>query len=125
MKRLVTALVLLALSFALCFLSDYAVSHQAQRLTEQLEQMQAFLSSDCVEEAKKQAESCAALWENGCFSFFVYLDHDTFAELEYLFPALPDLLATDKQHTAVEICRGIAVLKDMTEHQKLRLGNVL
>ena len=78
-----------------------------------------------MKHAEIQAKQTEALWEKSSLTFFIFLDHQTFSELDILMPMLSEFLLQDKKAVKEQIIRCEGILKDLAAHQQLSLGNIL
>lgn len=125
MRRFLISAIMLLLCLILCTVSYFSITKQADIISRQLSSASEFLLKDDIKQAAEILEQCEKGWEKSHIIFLIYLDHESFSELEYSIPVLAKLLKFDKKITADKIQRCSAVLEDLIEHQKVTVGNIL
>ena len=125
MKRLIVCLLLFAFVITTAAVSTYSVRRNADALIDSLEATVQLINKNAIKKAKRQAEKTQALWEKSSLTFFVFLDHETFSELDILMPMLSEFLSKDQKATKEQLFRCEGILKDLTAHQTLSVGNIL
>ena len=125
MKRFIISAVLLLLCLVICTVSYFAVINKAEEISKLLASASDALLESNLQKAEKSIDQCEKSWDKSHVTFLVYLDHQSFSELEYTIPVLSELLKFDKDIAAEKIQRCTAVLDDLIDHQKVTLGNIL
>ena len=124
MRRFVLCLILFALVFAICTVSTVSVKKNAGTLYDKLTvALDALLHGDLTA-AGAEITKCEAYWKNSGLPFFVYLDHNTFNELEYLIGSISIFVPTNPRLAAEQIQRCRAILKNMMDQQIVNAENV-
>lgn len=125
MRRFALCLILFALVFAICTVSTVSVKKSAVELDDRLSMaMDALLRGDLYA-AGTETAACESCWENSSLPFFVYLDHNTFNELEYLIESISIFVPTNPRLAAEQVQRCRAILRNIIDQQKVNAENVL
>lgn len=125
MKRLIVCLFLFAFVITTAAVSSGAIRRQTEALIDSLETCVDLIEKQEKEKAIAQAKQTEALWEKSSLTFFIFLDHQTFSELDILMPMLSEFLLQDRKAAKEQIFRCEGILKDLAAHQQLSLGNIL
>ncbi len=124
MRRFFLCLVLLALSLVICAVSRFTVDRNAGKLYEQVNEALSLVLDDRIEDAKETVEACRSAWKNSSLPFFVYLDHGSFAELEYQLDSVSVFLDSNQELAAEQLQRCRVILADIMEQQKIKPENI-
>ena len=124
MRRFVLCLILFFLVLAICTASTVTVCKNAGALHDELtDALDALMEGD-LSAAKTKADACARYWDESCLPFFVYLDHNTFNELEFLITSIPVFVTAYPRLAAEQVQRCRAVLKNIMDLQKVNAENI-
>ncbi len=125
MKRLFVCLLLFAFVFSTAAVSTVCVRRSAGSLIDSLECTVKLINENKIQKATAQAKQTEKLWNKSSLTFFVFLDHETFSELDILMPMLSEFLSKDQKAAKEQLFRCEGILKDLTAHQRLSPGNIL
>lgn len=125
-KRLICAVVLLALCFSFCALSYFELDKMTTDLIDELEKASTYLKSENTEAAKKQIDAVLNKWEKDKAIMSIFLNHSHLENLSIDIPSIKPLSYKGNEDEAAEIAqRCINSLKEIMEEQKISLANIL
>ena len=124
MKRVIVCFLLLSLIFSAAAVSTICIERRSKALLQELEKTSELINTGAKIEALLQAEQTENVWKQSSLTFFIFLDHQSFSELDIILPMLSEYLAKEKSTANEQLLRCRGILEDLMAHQRLTPGNI-
>ncbi len=126
MKRVVAAFLLLSTAVALAVWSGITYQSKMGGLEKLLEDLVICAQNGSDEEIKLQSEKLTAEWKNSSELLHSLVVHEGMDDLEETITSLPLLLEHSTKEEFIKACiEAINLIKNLTESERLNIGNIL
>lgn len=126
MKRVVAAFLLLSAAIFLAVWSGIIYQGKMSSLEHSLEELILCAEKGSEEEIKSQTERLTAEWENSSKLLHSLVVHEGMDDLEETITSLPLLLEHSTKEEFKNACiEAINLIRNLTESEKLNIGNIL
>ncbi len=126
MKRVIAALLLLSTAVALAVWSGITYQSKMSGLEKSLENLIVCAENSSHEEIKSQTKKLTAEWENSSELLHSLVVHEGMDDLEETITSLPLLLEHSTKEEFTNACiEAINLIKNLTESERLNIGNIL
>ncbi len=126
MKRVVAAFLLLSTAVALAVWSGITYQSKMGGLEKLLEDLVICAQNGSDEEIKLQTEKLTAEWKNSSELLHSLVVHEGMDDLEETITSLPLLLEHSTKEEFIKACiEAINLIKNLTESERLNIGNIL
>lgn len=126
MKRIVTSIILLALSVSVCIIGQRLTYHYTAQISDTMEQIDTALSKGESAKALILSEELVAGWEGMHQNLCLFLQHEHLDPLENIFAVLPLYIEQGNYDLARTECK---IVKDVSEHiqktERIAIANIL
>lgn len=125
MKRLITAISLLAVAGILCGIGFFSMKKQVDTLTQMLDQAAAAAQKEDVETLRTQTDELQREWEKSHVIFSMLIQHRDLDALEMHITSLPNLLDEQDFREYNRTCEeGVLELSHIYKAEIPSVGNV-
>lgn len=126
MKRVVAAVLLLSAAVSLAVWSGITYQSKMEKLLHSLEDLIVCAESGSDKETKAQTENLTAEWESSSKLLHSLVVHEGMDDLEETITSLPLILEHSTKEEFKKACiEAINLIKNLTESEKLNIGNIL
>lgn len=126
MKRMILAILLLALCFAFCISSYFTLDKRTKEIITLLEGASSDIMENNTEQAEIKIKKCEDKWNENQNLFSVFLNHKMLENLSISVPSLLPLMKKSEKNIALEkIEESINGLKAIMDEQRIKIGNIL
>lgn len=126
MKRVVAAFLLLSTAVALAVWSGITYQSKMGGLEKQLEDLVICAQNGSDDEIKSQTEKLTAEWKSSSELLHSLVVHEGMDDLEETITSLPLLLEHSTKEEFIKACiESINLIKNLTESERLNIGNIL
>ncbi len=126
MKRVVAAFLLLSTAVFLAVWSGITYQSKMEMLEKSLEELIVCAEKSSDEEIKKETENLSILWESSSKLLHSLVVHEGMDDLEETITSLPLILEHSTKEEFKNTCiEAINLIRNLTESEKLNIGNIL
>lgn len=126
MKRVVAAFILLSTAILLAVWSGITYQSKMEKLEKSLETLIICAEKSSDEETKKETEKLYTEWEKSSKLLHSLVVHEGMDDLEETLTSLPLLLEHSTKEEFKRACiEAINLIRNLTESEKLNIGNIL
>ena len=126
MKRVVAAFLLLSTAVFLAVWSGITYQSKMEMLEKSLEELIVCAEKSSDEEIKKETENLSIQWESSSKLLHSLVVHEGMDDLEETITSLPLILEhSTKEEFKTTCIEAINLIRNLTESEKLNIGNIL
>ena len=125
MKRLGVCILLFAFVIAASVSCVVTVTHCGESLLQELNEIDRLTEKVETEKVLAACEQLAKEWESKRTALYVFVDHESFFDLDSLLPILPEVLKESSNRAKEQIVECRELLEDMIARQQPNIGNIL
>lgn len=126
MKRVVAAFILFSTAIILAVWSGITYQSKMGGLEKQLEDLVICAQNGSDDEIKSQTEKLTAEWKSSSELLHSLVVHEGMDDLEETITSLPLLLEHSTKEEFIKACiEAINLIKNLTESERLNIGNIL
>lgn len=126
MKRVVAAFLLLSTAVFLAVWAGITYQSKMEMLEKSLEELIVCAEKSSDEEIKKETENLSIQWESSSKLLHSLVVHEGMDDLEETITSLPLILEhSTKEEFKTTCIEAINLIRNLTESEKLNIGNIL